>query len=126
MNPILSSSPGRIRLRHPALRNPDRLQTLATTIGTWPQVGSVEANARTGSLLILYDATTLDEDLCGQRCTEALSALIPPPSGQLAPPSPTPRHPPSTRVRLNRLAKRGMLLSLATSLVLAADGAKRA
>ena len=119
MSFVSSSIPGRIRLRHAALRNPDRLARIERSIGAWPQVRAVSTNAKAGSLLVTYDAAALDANDCAKRCEAAVAELLP---GQAAPASP--RHG-SPRVRANRLAKRAMLASLAASMLLAAVGAKR-
>jgi hypothetical protein len=128
-SPVVSSIPGRLRLR---LRRPARLEQLRQTLATWPEVREVRANPATGSLLLSYDAAALPQAQCVQRCEAALAALMP--ATQTAPtpspatePAPTAR-PRSARARAmqaNRLAKRGMLASLAASLLLAATGAGR-
>jgi len=126
MNFIVSSIPGRLRLHHAALRNPQRLARLAAVIGAWPQVQFVIPNARAGSLRVLYDATALQEADCNRRCETALQQLLP---------AGTPREPDRVAQRKarsraqplnpNRLAKRGMLASLVLSMLLAATGAKK-
>ncbi|MCD6706522.1 MAG: hypothetical protein LT080_08735 [Thiobacillus sp.] len=126
MSFVSSSIPGRIRLRHAALRNPDRLARIERSIGAWPQVRAVSTNAKAGSLLVTYDAAALDANDCAKRCEAAVAELLPgqaaPASARAAPASP--RHG-SPRVRANRMAKRAMLASLAASMLLAAVGAKR-
>jgi hypothetical protein len=125
VNCIASSAPGRIRLRHAALRNPVRLARLAEAIGRWAHVHAISPNAPTGSLLVHYDALALEESECVRRCEDAVQALAPAASQAVAAPAGRTRHRGSPRVRANRVAKRGMLVSLATSLLLAALGAKR-
>lgn len=147
MNCVASSLPGRIRLRHAALRNPDRLARLRQSIADWPQVRTVATNEKAGSLLVSYDAVALQENDCARRCAAALAELLPAPARATpikskaaaieakAPPVITGARPraavPSQtrsgapRVRANRLAKRAMLATLAASLLLAALGAKR-
>lgn len=128
---IASSIPGRLRLRHTLLRDPARLARLGEDIGRWPQVSEVNANARTGSLLVRYDAAALREAECARRCAEAVAGLLPAPLADAESPAPTAtaarasRRAGTSRVRANRLAKGGMLASLAASMVLAAMGAKR-
>jgi len=79
-----------------------------------------EGNARTGSLLLHYDLTALTQAECERRALTALQTRLP------SAPPPSPAGPKgSTRVRANRWAKRGMLLSLGATLLLAAAGAKR-
>lgn len=140
---IASSIPGRIRLRHAALRRPERLELLARRLSDWPEALTLEPNARTGSLLLHYDASLLAPAESERRCVAALQALLPqPPSPEpatdstLQPAAQGPTTPAaastsaatargSRRVRANRVAKRLMLASLLATLVLAAAGAKR-
>lgn len=129
MHCVASSIPGRIRLRHAALRNPDRLARLQRTIADWPQVRAVTANETAGSLLVRYDAGALDDNDCARRCAAALAELLPERAGQaptVAVSVPATRaRGGAPRVRANRAAKRAMLASLAASMLLAAFGAKR-
>lgn len=132
MHCIASSIPGRLRLRHPLLRDAARLARLSGDIRRWPQVGEVTANTRAGSLLVRYDAAALPESECRRRCTAAVAALLPEPAAATRPPPGAAdrihrsgRHTGGKRVRANRMAKAGMLLSLAASLGLAAMGARR-
>jgi hypothetical protein len=140
---IASSIPGRIRLRHAALRRPERLERLALSLSDWPEALTLEPNARTGSLLLHYDPSRLTRAESERRCVAVLQALLPPPPSPEPAPVPAlqpaaqgPTAPaaattsaatarPSQRVRANRLAKRLMLASLLATLVLAAAGAKR-
>lgn len=125
MTCIVSAIPGRLRLRHPALRRPGRLAALQQTLAAWPEVLELQASPATGSLLLRYDALALDEALCARRCEAAVAELLP---GR-ADPAPEARQARNTTrasaLRANRLAKRGMLASLAVSLLLAATGVKR-
>lgn len=135
VNCVASSLPGRIRLRHAALRNPDRLARLQRSIAAWPQVRAVSVNEKAGSLLISYDAAALRENDCARRCEVALAEVLPArtevapaPIMNGAPPraaTPAQARSGAPRVRANRIAKRAMLASLAASLLLAAMGAKR-
>jgi|GEM_PF-383828 len=129
VNCVASSLPGRIRLRHAALRNPDRLARLQRSIAAWPQVRAVSVNEKAGSLLINYDAAALRENDCARRCEVALAEVLPART-EVAPAPPRAATPAQARsgaprVRANRIAKRAMLASLAASLLLAAMGAKR-
>lgn len=128
VNCIVSSIPGRLRLRHPALRNPARLEKLEHRLAAWPQVLELKANPATGSLLLRYDVVGLGEAECASRCEAALADLLPRPPEKVAVVDAPPAKPRSTRartLRANRLAKRGMLASLVASMLLAAAGAKR-
>lgn len=59
---ITSFFDGRMRLRHDGLRDPARVAMLTQMLPGLPGILSVNANARTGSLLITYDADALDKD----------------------------------------------------------------
>lgn len=126
MNPLIASSlPGRLRLRHRALRDPEQLAKLRAALALWPGVLALEPNARAGSLLIHYDplrpepqpfderAVTAAQDLLGIRSAGAGVGHrhVDRPAGL-------------PRVKVNRWAKQGMLASLAVSLALAAAGSK--
>lgn len=113
---VASSLPGRMRLRGPALRDAALSARMQARVAGWRHVSSVEANPRTGSLLVHYDAAGLKPDVVAARINKAITGLQRPPvSG----------HEGSSRVRVNRYAKRGMLVSLTTSLLLAGAGLKR-
>lgn len=126
MSAIASSIPGRIRLRHVALRNPLRLQQLEDRIGEWGHVQSVAPNLKAGSLLVRYDAVALNAPEFASRCETALAELLPHTEAPASVAAPRLLSRGGTRrVRANRLAKRGMLASLALSMLLAAAGSKR-
>lgn len=131
MNRIVSSVPGRLRLRDPALRRPRLLEQLAAALAAVDGVLSTAANAKAGSIVLIYDAAEISQREIGATA-EALAAAVlapkPPaePHRGAEPPSrPSPGVAPSLRVRVNRQAKRGMLGSLLVSLALAAGGLKR-
>lgn len=125
---IASSIPGRLRIRHPALRNPKRLAELQQTVAQWPGVLAIESKAQTGSFLLHYAA---QDPRCAHietqllRNVEAHLGLSAAPTATKVGPPSQPSVRSSSRVRVNRWAKRGMLLSLAISLLLAAAGNKR-
>lgn len=116
MTRIVSSLPGRIRLRDNALKHPARARRLADALGALPAVASAEANPATGSLLLRFDPAQCPVESLEARVEALLEAELQ---------SARPRLPPSTRVRINRAAKYGMLASLGASLALAAAGNKR-
>lgn len=128
---IASSIPGRLRLRDRALRNPARLEDLRRTVARWRGVEVAEANPLAGSLLLRYDPARLPQARIEARIAQlaSKSAPVKSPAERPAPArhGGTPRaHAGGTlRVRTNRWAKRGMLLSLAISLLLAGAGRKR-
>lgn len=116
MHLIASSQPGRVRLRNAALRDPQRLERLHGSLAKWKGVLGVETNPKAGSVVVRYDATRLERRHIEARI-EAVAAA------ELA--RPLPQRGRITRVQVNRYAKRGMLASLAVSLLLAAAGLKR-
>ncbi len=116
MSRIVSTLPGRIRVRDAALRNPARLARLAAALGALGGVRSVQPNAGAGSIVLYYDVVGADIEAMEHAVDAATDA-------ELAAPRPAGRR--SSRVRINRYAKAGMLGSLGASLVFAAAGAKR-
>ncbi|OGS91248.1 MAG: hypothetical protein A2Z95_01965 [Gallionellales bacterium GWA2_60_18] len=131
MNLIASSLPGRLRLRAPALCNAAKLEALRAIVARWRDVLAVETNPQAGSLLVRYDAARLDRARFEARAVAAAEKAL----GVNAKGSvkavadetaaPSHRHGGTQRVRANRWAKRGMLASLAVSLLLAGLGRKR-
>jgi len=133
---IASSIPGRLRLRHAVLRKADRLTRLQLLVADWPQVREIQVNPAAGSLLIHYDADALPEAECRQRCEAALAGLLPQATqapaqvaaNTVAAPAahaPRTRSPRARAKRANQMAKRGMMVSLAASMILGAIGAKK-
>ena len=59
---VTSFIDGRVRLRHPALRDAATADMAAAVIGGVEGVESVRVNPLTGSLLIFYDAETLSRE----------------------------------------------------------------
>lgn len=116
MKRIVSSISGRIRLRDAGLRDPLRLERLNRSVKSFKGVLTVEANRGAGSLVVHYDPAQIDHG----RIEAQLEAMA---GAELARPVPERRR--ITRVQVNRYAKRGMLASLAVSLLLAATGQKR-
>jgi len=117
---IVSSIPGRMRLRSHALRAGLRLERLRADIAAMDGVKSMEWNRRVGSLLIHYDAAKTTRDDFEVRVRAALEKISA--AGQCTQKVGAGG---TARVRANRWAKRGMLASLAVSLVLAGAGLKR-
>lgn len=117
---IASSIPGRIRLRGEALRDAAQCARLRAQVEGWRHVSSVAANPRTGSLLVHYDANRLDPTRFAARIIKVAAQASP-----VLKQAPATAHGGTSRVRVNRYAKRGMLVSLAASLLLAGVGLKR-
>ena len=110
--------PGRIRLRHPLLRDAKRHAALTARLA--PLV-MVEGDAAVGSLLLRFDPAQRDMPA---RIRAELAAVWP---QEIAAPSPVPRrHKPrknKAKWEVNRAAKIGAVLSMAVSL--AALGSSR-
>jgi copper chaperone CopZ len=60
---IASCIEGRIRLRHPALTDATLLRDVAEQVAALPGITGVEANPRTGSLLVTHDDSIATADL---------------------------------------------------------------
>jgi hypothetical protein len=58
---IVSSTPGRVRVRHPSLRSRSRAQQARETLLALPGVQSAAGDARVGSLLVTYDPAQTSE-----------------------------------------------------------------
>ena len=59
---ITSFVDGRVRLRHPALKDKDTAALVCTVVGGVDGITAVQANPVTGSLLIYYDAEKLTRE----------------------------------------------------------------
>ena len=59
---VSSFTDGRVRIRHPALRRADTLQTVLGALKAMNGIQSVEGNVASGSLLILYDCATIPRE----------------------------------------------------------------
>ncbi|MDR2165186.1 MAG: hypothetical protein LBO79_06085 [Zoogloeaceae bacterium] len=112
---IVSSIPGRIRIRHKAFSSPQRGARAKAALLALDGVGHVEVHADAASLIVHYDAGTIPVEAM-EIAVDAIAdaELNLPRDGQ------------ERTATLNRYAKYGMLSSLAVSLLLAANGARRA
>lgn len=125
MSMIASSVPGRIRLRHAALREPRNGEQLRAILTTWRHVQSVKVSSANGSLTVNYDAAGIAPGRLEQRLLELVRGVAGPATPG-ATGAPTRVRPPAARrARANRWAKRGMLASLTSSLLLVAAGNRR-
>lgn len=144
---IASSVAGRLRLRHEALRQPQRLQVLAQHLSACPAVTGVQAKPQAASIVVYYDCAQWSvahscqqiETLVREVLPELVTSSAPaePTSAPMSAPMSAPLPPPhghghgqrkhrKHRTRhANRWAKRVMLGSLALSMLLALRGAKR-
>ncbi len=69
---IASCIEGRIRFRHPALSDPELLEIVTSQLAAMPGITGIEANPRTGSVLVSHDASVATSDLVAM--AEALAA----------------------------------------------------
>lgn len=129
MTAIVASTPGRLRLRHAALRQPDTLERLAAKLRAHPEVTLVEPKPQAASLVLYYDTAQWSEAQSHQRVGTIAASVLPRPAGTQGTAPASKMRPARTdkdqRLKANRWAKRTMLGSLAVSMALALQGAKR-
>lgn len=121
--PIVSSLPGRLRLRDARLRRDALREAVLARLDALPALRTLRANAAAGSVVVEYDGTRVDE---AAMCREVMDAVAPWLAAAVPPAAaPKPRRA-SRRRKLARANNLGMLASLGGSLALAAAGAKSA
>ncbi len=103
---IASRIEGRIRFRHPALQSRELLEAVTGQLAAIPGITGLEANPRTGSLLVTHDATIATDDLVAM--AEALALTQ----------SQAPAQPdrPASRASRARLKRRTQKIGMATAL----------
>jgi len=116
LNRIVSSLPGRIRVRDKRLRHQARLELLEVELWKLPAITELQANAGAGSVVINFDPEQVEPATLESQVDAAVDKTLDAPLAKTKRPM---------RMRVNRYAKVGMLGSLATSLALAATGQKR-
>ena len=121
LSPFVSVLPGRIRLRHPLLRDRKRHAALAARL---EPLGTVQGNSAVGSFLICFDPARPELDAA---IRAEVAALLPQPAAEPATVRrqvphvgkrialPRPRKTPA-KWELNRAAKIGAVVSMAVSL----------
>lgn len=120
---IVSSIPGRLRLRHPLLRRAQQSGDLAAKLRAIEGVLAVDLKPAAGSLLVHYDRTRCD---CTWMETQVAAASQFGEDAEGASSQPARRFSRRSSDReWNRLAKLGMIASLPVSLALAAAGSKK-
>lgn len=122
MNMIASAVPGRIRVRTPALRNPDSLTRMGMALEALEGVVSTRQNRPACSIIVTYDCARVAAGEMEAKVASMAAATL----GQPAPsPSPSPARKTAFRRRANRWAKYGSIASLGVSLAALAVGGKR-
>ncbi len=124
---IVSRLPGRLRVRDPGLRQPQRNEALRTELADWTGVVSVEGNPTAGSILLCYDVSRVSPSEMEARMIQRLEILRGgsvasevKPEGAGSDPSESGLGENgfgATLWRMNRAAKIGMLGSLAATLL---------
>ena len=104
---IASCIEGRIRFRHPALSDPELLEIVTSQLAAMPGITEIEANPRTGSVLVTHDASVASRDLVAM--AEALAATHAEALAAAAPAKPAKK-----RVTPAQLKRRTQKIGLAT------------
>ena len=81
---ITSFVDGRVRLRHPALKDAATAELVCSVVGAVDGISAVQSNPRTGSLLIYYDAEKLTREQLLELAEQG-AAFIPGMDGEGAP-----------------------------------------
>ncbi len=115
MNRIVSSLPGRIRVRDKRLRDQTRLNELKKTLLKIAAITELHGDARTGSIVVNFDPSAIEIAALETKIDSAVDKVLAEP---LTPPL-------LTKKRVNRYNKIAMVGSLAASLALAAARRKR-
>lgn len=126
MPKIVSSLPGRLRIRHCALQSLAVQARCSALFAALPEVITASGNPRAGSITVQY---ALDgrpaEVIAAEIGALAARELAGCAAAEQGTEQACPARSSAGGLRLNRFAKRSMLASLSTSLLLAATGNKR-
>ena len=116
MNRIVSSLPGRIRIRDKNLRDQAKLNELKNELLKIAAITQVQDNVRTGSVLVRFDRSAIEIATLEANIVSAVDKVIGKPS-----------KPPAllSRKNINRYNKLVMLASLGTSLTFAVASRRR-
>ena len=115
MSRIVSSLPGRIRIRDKCLRDQSRLNALRKELLKITAITELQGNVRTGSVVVIFDPNTIEIAALETKMDMAVDKVL---AQALTPPL-------LTKKRINRYSKIGMMGSLAASLAFAAARRKR-
>lgn len=108
MNRIVSSLPGRIRVRDQGLRDQQRLTELKQALSKISAISSLQENVRTGSIVVNFDVNAIDIVSLETMLDAAVDRVLNEPLTL----------PPISKKQLNRYNKVAMVGSLAASLAL--------
>jgi hypothetical protein len=122
---IVSAVPGRLRVRDSRLSDPATVREVVDSLSRELPVRETRANPAACSVVIRYDAQTIPLPEMQKRTEDALAACLASKIAEKIVENPPKRWRRSPRLRLNRCAKIGALLSLAASLAFACGGNKR-
>lgn len=115
MNRIVSSLPGRIRIRDKRLRDQARLNELRKELLKIAAITELQGDARTGSVVVNFDPSAIDIAILETKLDSAVDKVLAEP---LIPPL-------LTKKRINRYNKIVMMGSLAASLAFTVARQKR-
>lgn len=115
MNRIVSSLPGRIRIRDKSLRDQTRLNELEKQLSEITAITELQGNVRTGSVVVYFDPSVIEIAELETKLDSAVDKVL---ADTLTPPV-------LTKKRINRYNKIAMVGSLAASLAFAAARRKR-
>lgn len=119
VTPIASHLPGRLRLRESTLRDAARNRAISDTIAGWRGVAAADGNPRTGGILVRYDPAIVGPAEMEERARAAITPPPPPaePAGEGDDATTGNGYGNGGRLRrANRVAKIGMLATMATML----------
>jgi len=108
MSRIVSSMPGRIRLRDKKLRDQEKLNELTKELSKIAVITSLQGNVRTGSLLLRFDRNAIVFSTIEANIDSTVDQII----GKAPKPQPL-----LSKKNLNRYNKMAMLGSLGASLI---------
>lgn len=118
MNRIVSSIPGRIRVRDKCLCDPNKLNQLTNMLGKVTAITQLQENSQSGSIVIYFDAKLIDVVELERQVDVAVDEINTVSFVET-------KEIKSTKKQVNRYAKITMLGSLVSSLALATAGQKR-
>lgn len=120
MTRVVSTLPGRVRVRDKALRNPALCARVEAQLRQIEGLAVMQPNPSVGSIVLHFAAGDIDPLELERKIDAIIDAII---DAAIATPRPSGARP--LRLQVNRVAKLGMLGSLTASLALAASGQKR-